>query len=163
MLENIEGAIKTNGQSRETGNIGYSRHRTNMVNVREYRWGKKNQTIQINWQHRVHKTQDTYGKCQRISKGNKKLTIQRNWQHRVYKSQDKYMLENIEGAIKMDNPEKLTIQGTQVTGQINVREYRRGNKNGQSRETGNIVYTRRKKTKPHYNMCWTPLYVNKHK
>jgi hypothetical protein len=28
MLENTEGAIK-NGQSRETGNIGYTRHRTN--------------------------------------------------------------------------------------------------------------------------------------
>jgi hypothetical protein len=28
MLENTEGAIK-NGQSREIGNIGYTRHRTN--------------------------------------------------------------------------------------------------------------------------------------
>ena len=28
MLENTEGAIN-NGQSRETGNIGYTRHRTN--------------------------------------------------------------------------------------------------------------------------------------
>ena len=46
MLENTEGAIK-NGQSRETGNIGYTRHRTN-----------KTKTIQRNWQHRVHKTQD---------------------------------------------------------------------------------------------------------
>ena len=27
----------------------------------------------------------------------------------------------------MDNPEKLTTQGTQDTGQINVREYQRGN------------------------------------
>ena len=30
---------------------------------------------------------------------------------------------------------------------INVREYRRGKQNGQSRETGNIGYTRRWKTK----------------
>jgi hypothetical protein len=40
-------------------------------------------------------------------------------------------------------------------------------KNGQSRETGNIGYTRHKvktnKTKPQHNMCWTPPYVNKHK
>ena len=38
-------------------------------------------------------------------------------------------------------------------------------RNGQSRETGNIGYTVRKKTpkKPQHNMCWTPLYVNKHK
>jgi len=35
--------------------------------------------------------------------------------------------------------------------------------NGQSREAGNIVYTRRRKTKTQHNMCWTPLYANKHK
>ena len=52
------------------------------------------------------------------------------------------MLENTEGVIKKDNPEKLAKYGTQDTGQINVREYRRGNKKGQSRETGNIWYTR---------------------
>ena len=32
------------------------------------------------------------------------------------------------GQYKMDNPEKLETQGTQDTGLINVREYRRGNK-----------------------------------
>jgi hypothetical protein len=34
-------------------------------------------------------------------------------------------------------------------------------KNGQTGETGNIGYTRRRKT----NICWTPLhvYANKHK
>ena len=46
-----------------------------------------------------------------------------------------------------DNPEKLAIQGTQDTGQINVREYRRGNAKEQSRETGNIGYTRHKTNK----------------
>ena len=39
-----EGAIK-HGQSRETGNIGYTRRRGNQT------W-----TIQRNWQHRIHKT-----------------------------------------------------------------------------------------------------------
>ena len=34
---------------------------------------------------------------------------------------------------------------------INVREYRRGNQKGQSRETGNIGHTRRRKTKQKYN------------
>ena len=38
------------------------------------------------------------------------------------------MLENTEGVIKKDNPEKLETQGIQDTGQINVREYPRGNK-----------------------------------
>ena len=52
------------------------------------------------------------------------------------------MLENIEGVINKDNPEKLATMGTRDTGQINVREYRRGNKQGQSREIGNIGYTR---------------------
>ena len=32
-------------------------------------------------------------------------------------------------------------------------------KNGQSSKTGNIGYTRRRKTQ--HNMCWTPLYTNK--
>jgi hypothetical protein len=48
------------------------------------------------------------------------------------------MLENTEGVKQKDNPEKLSTLGTQDTGQINVREYRRGNAKGQSRETGNI-------------------------
>jgi hypothetical protein len=34
---------------------------------------------------------------------------------------------------------------------INVREYRRGNQNGQSRENENIGYTRRRKTKQKHN------------
>jgi hypothetical protein len=38
------------------------------------------------------------------------------------------MLENTEGAIKKGNPEKLATKGTQDTGQIHFREYRRGNK-----------------------------------
>jgi len=37
-----------------------------------------------------------------------------------------------------------------------------------SREAGNIGYTRRRnkkqnKTRTQHNMCWTPLYSNKHK
>jgi hypothetical protein len=38
-------------------------------------------------------------------------------------------------------------------------------KNGQSRKTGNIEHTRRKeaKQKTQHNMCWSPLYANKHK
>ena len=86
------------------------------------------------------------------------------------------MLENTEGVMKKDNPEKLATLGTQDTGQINVseyrrgnekgqsreklatnvkqdtgqinaREYRRGNEKGQSRETGNIGYTRHRTNK----------------
>jgi hypothetical protein len=38
------------------------------------------------------------------------------------------MLENTERVMKNNNPEKLATSGTQDTGQINVREYRRGNK-----------------------------------
>ena len=35
--------------------------------------------------------------------------------------------------MKKDNPEKLATQDIQDTGEINVREYRRGNEKGQSR------------------------------
>ena len=57
------------------------------------------------------------------------------------------MLENTEVEMKKDNPEKLATQSTQDTGQINAREYRRGNAKGQSRETGNIEYTRHRTNK----------------
>ena len=57
------------------------------------------------------------------------------------------MLDNTEGVMKKDNPEKLATLGTQDTGQIHVREYRRGNEKGQSRETGNIGYSRHRKNK----------------
>jgi hypothetical protein len=46
-LENTEGAIK-NGQSRDTGNAGYTRHRTK-INVREYRRDNQEWTIQRHW------------------------------------------------------------------------------------------------------------------
>jgi hypothetical protein len=35
--------------------------------------------------------------------------IQRNWPNRIHKTQDIYMLENTEGVMKKDNPEKLAI------------------------------------------------------
>ena len=35
--------------------------------------------------------------------------------------------------------------------QINVRKYQRGSQNGHARETGNIVYTRRRQTKQKHN------------
>jgi hypothetical protein len=57
------------------------------------------------------------------------------------------MLQNTQGVMKKDNPEKLAIQGTQDTGQIHAREYRRGNTKGQSRETGNIGHTRHRTNK----------------
>ena len=37
------------------------------------------------------------------------------------------MLENTKYAMKKDNPEKLATQDTQDIGQINVREYQKGN------------------------------------
>ena len=55
------------------------------------------------------------------------------------------MLENTEGVMKKDNSEKLATLGTQDTGQINVREYRRDNKKGQSRN--NIGCKRRRQWK----------------
>jgi hypothetical protein len=54
MLENTEAAIK-NGQSREIGNIEYTRRRKTK---------QKHNTIQRNWQHRVHKTKKNKTKTQ---------------------------------------------------------------------------------------------------
>jgi hypothetical protein len=55
------------------------------------------------------------------------------------------MLENTEGAIQKENPEKLETWGTPDTGQINVREYRWGNTKWQSRKTGNTGYTKHRR------------------
>jgi hypothetical protein len=82
------------GQSRETGSIGYTKHRT--------------KTIQGNWLHWVHKTQnkDNPGKLaalgtqdteQRQSRETGSIgytrhrtkTIQGNWQHWVHKTQNR--------------------------------------------------------------------------
>jgi len=51
----------------------------------------------------------------------------------------------------MDIPEKLATLGTQNTGQINVTETEGVIKNGQSRETGNIGYTRHRTNKRYRN------------
>ena len=57
----LKTAIK-NGQSRETGNLGYTRQR--QTNVREYRRDTQKWTIQRNWQHRVHKAKKNKTKLQ---------------------------------------------------------------------------------------------------
>ena len=44
---------------------------------------------------------------------------------------------------------------------INVREYRRHNQNGQSRETGNIGYTRRRQKKQKHNTIYNTYYTYK--
>jgi len=56
----------------------------------------------------------------------------------------------------MDSPETPVTLGTQDTRQINVRETEEVIKNGQSRDTGNIGYTRHRtktnKTKTQHNL-----------
>ena len=56
------------------------------------------QTIQRNWQHKVHMIKDVF-------KQNKQC-CQRNWQHMVHKIKDEDMY-------KTNNPEKLATYGTQ--------------------------------------------------
>ena len=75
-------------------------------------------------------------------KGNQEWTIQRHWKHWVHKTQNKYTLEITNVQSRMDNPETLATLGTQDTEQIHVRDNQRAIKNGQSRDTGNIGYTR---------------------
>ena len=70
-----------NGQSRETGNIWYTRHRT-----------KTNKTEGQSRMDNPEKlttfgTQDT-GRRQTKLRGNQEWTIQRNWQHLVHKTHD---------------------------------------------------------------------------
>ena len=80
----------------------------------------------------------------RRGKTKQKYTIQRNWQHRVHKTG--------KNKAKIYNTEKLATQGTQ--------DGEKQSKNIQYRETGNIGYTRRGKTKQkaQHNMCQTLLY-----
>ena len=57
------------------------------------------------------------------------------------------MLENNEGVMEKDNPDKLATQVHKTQENINVREYGRVNEKIKSRETGNIGYTRNKTNK----------------
>jgi hypothetical protein len=81
------------GQSRETGNIGYTRHRTNKCNI-----------IPIGLYKRTFIAPSVFSNiylscvlcilcCQFLSIAlvycPSGITIQRNWQHRIYKTQDK--------------------------------------------------------------------------
>ena len=64
---------------------------------------------------------------------NKTIGSKFAWVSLIFDLTQVYMLENMEGAIKI----------------------------AQSRETGNTEHTIRRKTQ--HNICWTPLYANKHK
>jgi hypothetical protein len=110
-------------QSKDTGNIGHTRHAT--------------KTIQRHWQHWVQKTRDkdnpetlatlaTQDTRRRQSRDTGNIgytrhaarTSQRHWQHWVHRTRDE------------DNPETLATLATQDT------------RRGQARDTGNIGYTR---------------------
>jgi hypothetical protein len=148
-------AIK-NGQSRETGNIVYTRYRTKTnktrghqewIIQRENKRGHHEWTIQREnkrdhqeWTiQRENKTCHQEWTIQRENKtGHQEWTIQRKWQYWVHKIQDEN--KQNKGPSRMNNPEKLATLGIQDTGQ---RQAKQGAiKNGQSRETGNIGYTR---------------------
>ena len=79
-------------------------------------------------------------------RGNQEWTILINWQHR-HKTQNKNTLEITKGQSRMDNPETLATLGTQDTGHTvgskqTLEKTEGAIKNGQSRNTGNIGYTR---------------------
>jgi hypothetical protein len=71
-----------NGQSRETGNIRYTRHRMKTKNTEGQ--SKMDNPEKL----ATFGTQDT-GRRQTKLRGNEEWSIQRNWQHWVHKTQDK--------------------------------------------------------------------------
>ena len=149
-----QGAIK-NGQSRDIGNIGHTRHRVKTNTTRGYQeW-----TIQRYWQHWAHKAQGE-------DKHNKGLSRMDNPEIlATLGTQGTGWRQTQQGAIKngqsrdignightrhrvktnktrgyQDNPEILATLGTQDTG---WRQTQQGAiKNGQSRDIGNIGHTR---------------------
>jgi ribosomal protein L33 len=84
-------------QSRGTGNIGYTRHKTKVNNpekltILDTQDKRPRQTIQRNWQHWVHKTQ-----------------------HEGKQSRETDNIGYTRHNTKVNNPEKLTILDTQDT------------------------------------------------
>ena len=67
-----QGAIK-NVQSRDTGNIRYTRHRTKTNKTRGIKNGQSRDTGNIRYTRHRTKTNKT--------RGNQEWTIQRHWQH----------------------------------------------------------------------------------
>ena len=73
------------------------------------------------------------------------------------------LVEKLQNEIRSE-VKKILISSIMKEKEINVREYRRAIKKGQSRETGNIgLCTKKNKTKTQYNMWWIPLCANKQK
>jgi hypothetical protein len=81
-LEKTKGAIE-NGQPRDTGNIGYTRHRTKVEkSIGTIKNGQPRDTGNIGYiRHR------TKGRVNQ--RDNREWTTQRHWQHWVHKTQDK--------------------------------------------------------------------------
>jgi hypothetical protein len=79
----------------------------------------------------------------------------RHWQHEINKTQDKD--KQNKGPSRMYNPETLATLDTQDTGQRQIKQG--AIKNVQSRDTGNIRYTRHrtKTNKTRGNQEWTIL------
>ena len=124
-----------NGQSRDTGNIGYTRHRTRRqyrdtgnIGTSRHRRQSRMYTIQRHWQHWVHKTQ-----------------AQTNIGHKS-EIQD---TGNI-GYTRMATETLTTLihrHRSRDTGNIGHTGENRGNQDmTQSRDTGNIGYTRHRGT-----------------
>ena len=125
-LEKTERAIR-NGQSRDTVNVGYTRHRTKTNNLETLStWGtqargRRQYRDTVNVGYTRHRTK----------------TIQRHCQRGVHKTEDE------------DNPETLSSWGTQDTGrrQTIQRHCQHGvhktqDKDKQYRDTVNVGYTR---------------------
>ena len=101
-----------------TGNIGYTGHKSRTTNIREYTRCNQKWTILRHWQHRVHRTQVKETNIREYTRSNQKWTILRKYTgHKSRKT-------NIRVQSEMDNPELVT-QGTQDTSQTNNREYTR--------------------------------------
>ena len=160
--------VKENkNQSRETGNIGYTRRRQScqflwivFVFIGSSSKTKLPKTIQRNWLHRCTQDQDkelflfplklrqhsVYLCCQ--TKKTKK--IQRNWQHRIHRTKTKFLfslsrescVSYVASLCNLCCQDELTkfSKTSREPGNIGYTG-RRQRKQKQSRETGNIWYT----------------------
>jgi hypothetical protein len=115
---------------------------TGQKHVREYPWGNKKKTIQRNWQHKVHSTLC----CQFLWIVLFLLPLRYSLTCICPVSCVLYVA-SFSGLSFFITPSVFSNMYLQDTGQIHVREYRRGNNKGQSRETGNIGYTRHRTNK----------------
>ena len=150
-LEKTEEAIR-NGQSKDTGIIGHPRQdEEKQRNLRENRRSNKEWTIQRHWHHWVPKTgQEKQRNLRENRRSNKNRQSKDTGNIGYTRHRTNKRLRKPKGQSRIDNPKTLASLGTQdrtKRSKETLEKTEEAIRNGQSKDTGIIGYTRHRTNK----------------